>query len=203
MISGLIVTTCDTESVFISSTAFLTASSKLKVSIFKPNNSALILLLYLKNENLWNRIFMVKKGVFGMKKILTVLALIAFTSTAFAATSVTTRLNNGLNAINKKEQALNKKIDNAQAKRAASKAQAEKNRAAAQARVDAKKAEVAKKQAEQKAAIEKSKADAKARVEAQKKAVNDTKANAKNTAKNTKKAAKNEANFWKSLFSNK
>ena len=116
-----------------------------------------------------------------MKKVLTILALVAFTGSAFAATNLTTKLNNGLNTINQKEQALNKKIDDAQAKR------------------EAQKAEAAKKQAAQKAAAEKAKADAQAKVNAQKKAVNDTKTNAKNTVTNTKNAAKNEANYWKGL----
>ena len=57
-----------------------------------------------------------------MKKLLTILALVAFVGTVNAATSVTTKINNGLNTLDKKEQALNKKIDDAQAKREAQKA---------------------------------------------------------------------------------
>lgn len=109
-----------------------------------------------------------------MKKLLTVLALIAFMGTAYSATTVTTKLNNGLNTLNQKEQALNKKIDNAQAQR------------------EAQKQAAAKKQAEQKAAAEKAKKDAQARVDAQKKAANET-----------KKAVDNEVGFWKSLFGKK
>ena len=40
-----------------------------------------------------------------MKKLLTVLALVAFVSTVNAATSLTTKLNNGLNKLDQKEQA--------------------------------------------------------------------------------------------------
>lgn len=117
-----------------------------------------------------------------MKKILTVLVLVMFMSTANAAvTNITSKLNNGLNAINQKEQALNKKIDNAQAQR------------------EAQKQAAAKKQAEQKAAAEKAKKDAQAKADAQKKAINDTKTNTKNTVNNAKNAAKNEANYWKNL----
>ena len=115
-----------------------------------------------------------------MKKLLTVIALVAFMGTAMSAT-FTEKLNNGLNTLNQKEQALNKKIDDAQAKRTEQKEA------------------VAKKQAEQKAAVEKKKADAKAKVDAKKKAVDDTKNNAKNTADNAKKAVTNEVNYWKNL----
>ena len=118
-----------------------------------------------------------------MKKILTAAVLVVFMGTSFAATaSFTTKLSNGLYTLEKKEQALNKKIDDAQAERAN------------------KKAEVAKKQAEQKAAVEKKKAEAKAKVDAKKKAVTDTKTNAQNSVKNTKKAVDDEVSFWKKLW---
>ena len=81
-----------------------------------------------------------------MKKLLTVLALIAFTGSVFAAngwTKFTNKVDNSLNTLNQKEQALNNKIDKAQADRAARKAEAEKKAAArqaeAQARYDAQK----------------------------------------------------------------
>ena len=107
-----------------------------------------------------------------MKKLLTILTLIVFASTVSAATTTfTTKVNNGLNKLDQKEQALNKKIDNAQAQRAKQKAEAEK------------------KQEAQKKAIEAEKAKIKAQQEANKKAVNQT-----------KQAAKDEANFWKNLF---
>ncbi len=81
-----------------------------------------------------------------MKKLLTVLALIALTGSVFAAdgwTKFTNKVDNSINTLNQKEQALNNKIDKAQAERAARKAEAEKKaaarRAEAQARIDAQK----------------------------------------------------------------
>ncbi len=81
-----------------------------------------------------------------MKKLLTVLALIAFTGSVFAASGFskfTSKVNSGLNTLNQKEQALNNKIDKAQADRAAKKAEAQKQaearKAAAQAKIDAQK----------------------------------------------------------------
>ena len=90
-----------------------------------------------------------------MKKLLTVLTLIAFVGTASAATSLSTKLSNGLNKLDQKEQALNQKIDNAQAQRAKQKEEAQK------------------KQEAQKKAIEAEKAKIKAQNEANKKAVNE------------------------------
>ena len=78
-----------------------------------------------------------------MKKLLTVIALISFVGTASAGTSLMTKVNNGLNSLEKKEQALNNKIDKAQADRAAkiaeAKKKAEAKKAAAQAKIDAQK----------------------------------------------------------------
>ena len=82
-----------------------------------------------------------------MKKLLTVFALISFTgSSVFAAsgwTKFTNSVNRTLNRVEQKEQALNNKIDKAQADRAAKRAEAEKKAAArqaeAQARIDAQK----------------------------------------------------------------
>ena len=108
-----------------------------------------------------------------MKKLLTVLALIAFTGSVYAAnawTKFTNSVDNGLNTITKKEQQLNKSIDNAQAKREQQKAEAKKQKEA------------------QKKAYEAEKAKLKAQKEAQKKAYNDT-----------KKAVDDEVSFWKSL----
>ena len=93
-----------------------------------------------------------------MKKILTIFALIAFTGVSFAATqSFASKVNNGLNTIDKKEQALNKKIDDAQAKR------------------EMQRKEAAKIQYGPKAAADKTTAEAKARVDAHKKAVENEK----------------------------
>ena len=83
-----------------------------------------------------------------MKKVLTVLALIAFTSSVYAAsawTKFTNSVDNGLNTITKKEQQLNDSIDKAQADRAKAKAEAK-------AKQDAQKAEAEKKVAAQKKA---------------------------------------------------
>jgi peptidoglycan hydrolase CwlO-like protein len=119
-----------------------------------------------------------------MKKLLTVLAIIAFSGSVFAATGFskfTNSINSGLNKVNQAEQNLNNKIDKAQADRAAAKAAQEKKiaeqKAAAQKKADA-----------QKKAYEAEKAKIKAQADAQTKAVNDT-----------KKAVDNEVSFWKSL----
>ena len=88
-----------------------------------------------------------------MKKLLTVLALIAFTGSVFAAngfTKFTNSVNSGLNKAAQAEQNLNNKIDKAQADRAKQKAEAQK-------KADAQAAALKKQQ------------------EAQKKAYNDTK----------------------------
>jgi regulator of protease activity HflC (stomatin/prohibitin superfamily) len=88
-----------------------------------------------------------------MKKLLTVLALIAFTGSVFAAnafTKFTNSVNSGLNKATQAEQNLNNKIDQAQADRAKAKAEQEKKIAA-------------------------KKAEAQAKADAQKKAYNDTK----------------------------
>jgi membrane protein involved in colicin uptake len=81
-----------------------------------------------------------------MKKLLTVLALIAFSGSVFAASGlskVTNSINSGLNKAAQAEQNLNNKIDKAQADRAKAKAEQEKKvaaqKAAAQAKVDAQK----------------------------------------------------------------
>lgn len=90
-----------------------------------------------------------------MKKVLTVLALIAFTGSVFAAsgwTKFTNSVNSGLNKVTQTEQNINNSIDKAQADRAKAKADAK-------AKQDAQKAEAEKK------------------VAAQKKAYNDTKKN--------------------------
>jgi len=119
-----------------------------------------------------------------MKKLLTVLALVAFTGSVFAAngfTKFTNSVNNGINTLNKKEQQLNNSIDKAQADRA-------KARAEAQAKADAQAAALKKQQEAQKKAYEAEKAKIKAQSDAQKKAYNDT-----------KKAVDNEVSFWKSL----
>lgn len=110
-----------------------------------------------------------------MKKLLTVLTLIAFTGSVFAATSFTTKLNNGLNSLSQKEQALNSKIDNAQAKRAAQKEEAKKQQEAQKKALEAKKAEVKQTQTNAKNEVNTAKSDA-------------------------KKAVENEKSFWKNLF---
>ena len=82
-----------------------------------------------------------------MKKLLTVLALIAFTGSSVFAANALTKLNNsvssGLNKATQAEKNLNNKIDKAQADRAAAKAAQEKKvaeqKAAAQAKADAQK----------------------------------------------------------------
>jgi len=120
-----------------------------------------------------------------MKKLLTVLALVVFTSSSvFAAnafTKFTNSVSNGINTLNKKEQQLNSNIDKAQAERAKQKAEAQK-------KADAQAAALKKQQEAQKKAYEAEKAKIKAQSDAQKKAYNDT-----------KKAVDNEVSFWKSL----
>ena len=123
-----------------------------------------------------------------MKKLLTVLALIALTGSVFAAnglTKFTNSVNNGINTLNQKEQQLNNNIDKAQAERA-------RQRAEAQKKADAQAAALKKQQEAQKKAYEAEKAKIKAQKEAQKKAAADT-----------KKAVDNEVSFWKSLFGRK
>jgi Skp family chaperone for outer membrane proteins len=108
-----------------------------------------------------------------MKKVLTVLALIAFSGSVFAAsgwTKFTNSVNNGIKTINQKEQQLNNNIDKAQAERAKQKAEAQK-------KADAQAAALKKQQEAQKKAYEAEKAKAKAQADAQKKAYNDTKKN--------------------------
>lgn len=93
-----------------------------------------------------------------MKKILTVLALVAFTSSVMAATGLsnfTSKVNNGLNTLNKKEQELNTKIDNVQAQRAAQKAAAQKKQEEQKKALEAKQKELqAQKEANEKAVKE-------------------------------------------------
>lgn len=88
-----------------------------------------------------------------MKKLLTVLTLVVFTGSVFAAsgwTKFTNSVNSGLNKVTQTEQNINNSIDKAQAERAAKKAEQEKKVAA-------------------------KKAEAQAKADAQKKAYNDTK----------------------------
>ena len=92
-----------------------------------------------------------------MKKVLVLLTVIMFAGSAMAATSLTTKLNNGLNKVSQKEAQLNNKIDAAQKARAEQRAAAEK------------------KQAEQKAALEKQRAAAEAQHKATKKAIENEK----------------------------
>lgn len=80
-----------------------------------------------------------------MKKILTVLALVAFTSSVFAATGLTnftSKVSSGLNKLDQKEQELNTKVDNMQAQRAAQKAAAQKKQEEQKKAVEAKKKEL-------------------------------------------------------------
>ncbi len=80
-----------------------------------------------------------------MKKILTIFALITFTSTAMATTewsNFTSKVNSGLNKLDQKEQELNTKIDNVQAKRAAQKAEAQKKQEEQKKALEAKQKEI-------------------------------------------------------------
>ena len=65
-----------------------------------------------------------------MKKFLTVLAIVALTSSTVYAANALTKFNNsvsnGINTLNKKEQQLNNNIDKAQAERAKQRAEAQK-----------------------------------------------------------------------------
>ena len=117
-----------------------------------------------------------------MKKLLTLVALIAFAGSTMAATSFTTKLNNGINTLSQKEQNLNNKIDKAQAERAAKRAEAQKKAEADKKALEAKKAAIKKQQ------------------EANKKAVEAKKQEVKTTKTNAKNAIENEKSFWKSVF---
>ena len=90
-----------------------------------------------------------------MKKLLTVLALIAFTSTVYAGawTNFTNKVNNGLNTVSQKEQSLNNKIDKAQAERAAQREEAKKQQEAQKKAIEAKKKELKAQQEADKKAI--------------------------------------------------
>ena len=80
-----------------------------------------------------------------MKKVLTLLTLIAFTGSVMAATGLTSftdKINSGLNKLEQKEQEINTKIDTAQAKRAAQKAEAKKKQEEQKKAVEAKKKEI-------------------------------------------------------------
>ena len=103
-----------------------------------------------------------------MKKLLTVLTLMAFTAT-LAATAAESRLENYVNKklspITQKEKDFNSKVE------------------AQQKANEAKRAEAKKKQEAQKAALEKAKQDAKARQDARKKAIENEKNYWKNLGK--------------------
>ena len=76
-----------------------------------------------------------------MKKILTLLVILTFAGSVFAANGLskfTSAVNNGVNTLNKKEQELNTKIDNAQTARAKQKEDAQKKSEAKKAEVQAK-----------------------------------------------------------------
>ena len=123
-----------------------------------------------------------------MKKLLTILALLAFTSSVYAAngwTKFTNKVNNGLNTVAKKEQALNNKIDKAQAERAAQREEAQKQREAQRKAIEAKKQQLKAQEEANKKAVEARKKELKAQEEANKKAVDE------------------EIGFWKSLFGRK
>ena len=87
-----------------------------------------------------------------MKKILSILAVVAITTT-LSASAAETKVGSFLDKLNQKEQELNQKIDASQKARAEQRAAAEK------------------KQAEQKAALEKAKKDAEARSTERQKAI--------------------------------
>ena len=80
-----------------------------------------------------------------MKKLLTILALLAFTSSVYAAngwTKFTNKVNNGMNNLSRKEQALNNKIDKAQAERAAQRAEVQRQQEARRKAIEAKEKEL-------------------------------------------------------------
>lgn len=120
-----------------------------------------------------------------MKKLLTILALLAFTSSVYAAngwTKFTNKVNNGMNNLSRKEQALNNKIDKAQAERAAQRAEAQRQREAQSKAIEAKKKQLEAQEEANKKAIEAQKKEWKAQKEANKKAIEE------------------EKNFWRNLF---
>lgn len=94
-----------------------------------------------------------------MKKILSILAVVAITTT-LSASAAETKVGSFLDKLNQKEQELNQKIDASQKARAEQRAAAEK-----------KQAELKKQQEANQKALEQAKKDAQARQDARKKAV--------------------------------
>ena len=91
-----------------------------------------------------------------MKKVLTILALLTFTSSAFAGTGWTNfsnKVSDGLNKLDQKEQELNTKIDNIQAKRAAQKAETQKKQEEQKKALEAKQKELQAEKAANEAAV--------------------------------------------------
>jgi len=120
-----------------------------------------------------------------MKKILTILAVFAFTS-SIVANAAESRIQNYVNSkiapLTQKEQEINAKIEAQKKADAARKAELEKKQAEQRKAIEAKQAELKKQQEANKKALEKAKKDAEARKEARTKAV------------------EAEANYWKNLF---
>ena len=129
-----------------------------------------------------------------MKKLLTVLALIAFTSSAMAATSrIESFVNKTIAPVTNAEKNFNSNVEAQQ--KAAEKRQAEikKQQEANKKALEKKQAEIKKQQEAQKKAVEAKKTETTSKINFYKKSAKDTKAN-------TKKAVENEKNFWKNLF---
>ena len=131
-----------------------------------------------------------------MKKVLTLLTVLALTAT-ITANAAESRLQNYVNKkispLTQKEQQINSKIEAQKKADAAKRAELEKKQAEQRKAIQAKKAELEKQQAANKAALEKKQAENKAALE---KAQKDAKA--RQDAR--KKAIETEKNYWKSLF---
>ena len=119
-----------------------------------------------------------------MKKVLSLLTIVAF-STTLAVSAAETTASSFLNKLSQKEQEINKKIDAQQKASAAKRAELEKKQAEQKKAAEARQAALKKQQEANQKAIEKAKKDAEARQEARKKAV------------------ENEVNAWKNLLNQK
>ena len=89
-----------------------------------------------------------------MKKFLAIATLLAITTSSSMAANLMSKVDNTLTKLDQKEQQLNKNISDAQAQRAAKKAEAKKKQEAKKKEIANKKAAIQKRQDDHKKAIE-------------------------------------------------